>query len=73
MPVHLSPLERRRVAAGLSRRALAEATGISERSLVRYERAGAVPPYTKVLMIAAALGCSPEELYLDDGDRLAPV
>jgi transcriptional regulator with XRE-family HTH domain len=59
-------MARRRREAGISRRALARATGISNRQLLRYERDGVSPPYDKCLVIAGELGCTVEDLFLDD-------
>lgn len=64
-----SPLLRRRLAAGLSRRQLALATGISDRQLVRYEREGVSPPFDKALVLAGELGCTLEDLFMDDDEQ----
>ena len=57
-----SPLARARLAAGMTQQELAEAVGILQKDVSRYER-GAVKPSAVILSkLARAIGCTMEEL-----------
>lgn len=55
-------VERARGAAGLSQRALADATGLAQATLSRIERGEREAKVPELLLIAAATGCAPTEL-----------
>lgn len=62
-------IESRRKAAGMTRRALADAIGATEQALVRWE-AGKNPPSKKfVQRLAMVFECSVDELELEIYER----
>lgn len=58
----LSNLHRLRIEAGLTRRQVADAAGITERQLVRYELDGKSPKLTTAYRLAEALGAEVGEI-----------
>lgn len=59
-----------RKAAGMSRRALAEASGSTARSIRAWEegtRELEMAAYISIIKLAGALGCPPEELFEQEG------
>lgn len=70
-------IEGRRKAAGLSRRALAEAVGVAPAEVAFWEREGRLPDRGVIGRVAAALGVSTDLLFLHAGwvppDRVGAV
>lgn len=63
-------LRKLREAAGFSRRALAEASGSTARSIQAWEyetRDLALASYISIIRLATALGCRPEDLFIEEG------
>lgn len=63
-------LQELRRTAGLSRRALAEASGSTARSIRAWEegtRELEMAAYISIIKLSEALGCRPEELFTQEG------
>lgn len=57
-----SPIRKRREALGISRNRLGKITGITVDQLYAYERGSHLPTGNNLRKLAAALGCSPEDI-----------
>ncbi len=58
----MGKIEAARKRAGLTRRQLAEAVGVSVMSIFRYEKGRRIPQTLVLLRLADVLGCKPGEL-----------
>lgn len=57
-----SPITAARKAAGMSQQQLADALGIAQQHVSRWERGERTPRIATLKRIAAVLGCSPRDL-----------
>lgn len=62
MPEQTSPIRAARIAAGMTQQQLADALGIAQQSVARWETGEREPRVSTLKRIAAALGCDLRDL-----------
>jgi transcriptional regulator with XRE-family HTH domain len=62
-----------RMRRGMTMKQLAEAAGVSEQTIVRIETHGVIPFPRTLDKLAKALNVSPEELLIEDDERIPKV